>query len=325
MSRTPGNRTPARPTAAPAAAPRAWSGWAGPTSRQRGTAAALAVGVVLALAACTSVDQPPQVVRDLRGTADVRENRRDPPPADTAEQRAATSIAGGGPQVDSEQRRRAQIRLELASGFYQQRNYTQALEELRSALSNDPSYAAAFGLLGLVYMDLGERVRAEESFQRALQIAPDDSEILNNYGWFLCNTDRPREGIVQFQAALKNPLYATPARPLHNAGICSLKAGDTAGAEAYFQRAFQLDPRNPVSMYHLGELFLKRGDLERARFHSQRLLSSYPASAETLWLAIRIEKQAGDQDGLASLSAQMRRQFPNSREASLLQRGAFGD
>jgi type IV pilus assembly protein PilF len=295
----------------------------GAFARLRAALCAMVAGT--ALAACTTVEKPPQVVRELRGapeSRDARDARRDAPPR--ADQRAATSIAGT-PQADSEGRRRAQIRLELASGFYQQRNYNQALEELRSALSNDPSYAAAFGLLGLVYMEIGERPKAEESFQRALQISPDDSEIRNNYGWYLCQTDRPREAIVQFEAALKDPLYATPARPLHNAGICALRAGDAAAAEVYFQRAFQLDPRNPVSMYHLGELFLKRGDIERARFHAQRLLASYPASAETLWLGIRVERRAGDQDGLASLSSQLRRQFPNSREASLLQRGAFGD
>jgi len=66
-------------------------------------------------------------------------------------------------------------------------------------------------------------------------------------------------------------------------------------------------------------------DLERARFLSQRLLASFPASAETLWLAIRVDQKAGDRDSLASLSAQLRRQFPSSREANLLQRGAFGD
>jgi type IV pilus assembly protein PilF len=284
-----------------------------------------AVAACALLSACTTVDEPPQVIRDLRGVSDApRDTRRDSAPP-RADQRAASSTAGGGPQVDSEARRRAQIRLELAAGFYQQRNYSQAIEELRSALSNDPGYAPAFGLLGLVYMDLGERARADENFERALKLAPEDSEILNNYGWYLCQTDRPRESIAQFQAALKNPLYATPARPLHNAGICAMKSGDTAAAEAYFQRAFQLDPRNPVSMYHLGELYLERGEIERARFHAQRLLSSYPASAETLWLAIRVDRKAGDQDGLASLSAQLRRQFPNSREATLLQRGAFGD
>lgn len=285
-----------------------------------------ALMVAASLGACTTTESPPQPVRDLRGASDAGDKRRDPP--QTASQRADSREAAafaGTARTDTEERRRAQIRLELASGFYQQGNYNQALEELRSALSTDPSYAQAYGLLGLVYLDLRERERAEESFQRALQLAPGDSEILNNYGWFLCQTDRPREAIAQFQAAVKNPLYATPARPLHNAGICSMRAGDEAGAEAYFQRAFQLDPRNPVSMYHLGEIYLKRNDLERARFHSQRLLSSYPPSAETLWLAIRVERKAGERDSVASLSSQLRRQFPSSREANLLQRGAFGD
>jgi type IV pilus assembly protein PilF len=282
--------------------------------------------IALSAVACTTTESPPQVVRDLRGATESGGARRDSPQSASqrADSREAAAFAGTA-KTDTEERRRAQIRLELASGFYQQGNYTQALEELRTALASDPSYAQAYGLLGLVYLDLRERERAEESFQRALQLAPEDSEILNNYGWFLCQTGRPREAIAQFQASVKNPLYATPARPLHNAGICSLRAGDEVGAEAYFQRAFQLDPRNPVSMYHLGEIYLKRNELERARFHSQRLLASYPPSAETLWLAIRVERKAGERDSAASLSSQLRRQFPTSREANLLQRGAFGD
>jgi type IV pilus assembly protein PilF len=284
----------------------------------RGALVAIALAVLAS--ACTTVDEKAQPVRDLRGI-DPRDSRRDAPPAS----QRAEPPAGGAQQGESEARRRAQIRLELATGYYQQRNYAQALEELRTAVAADPTHAQSYGLLGLVYMDLGDRQRAEENFQRALRIAPDDSELLNNYGWYLCQTDRPRESIAQFQAALKDPLYATPARPLHNAGICSMRAGDAAGAEAYFQRSFQIDPRNPVAMYHLGELYLKRGDVDRARFMSQRLLQSYPASAETLWLAIRVDRKAGDRDSLASLSAQLRRQFPASREANLLQRGAFGD
>jgi len=283
-----------------------------------------AIAVALLASACTTVEEKPQPVRDLRG-GDPRETRRESPPSSQRQEPVAVPGGSGTSNADSETRRRAQIRLELATGYYQQGNYNQALEELRSSLSIDPTNAQAYGLLGLVYMDLGDRQRAEESFQRALRIAPEDSELLNNYGWYLCQTDRPRESIAQFQAALKNPLYATPARPLHNAGICSMRAGDATGAEAYFQRSFQIDPRNPVAMYHLGELYLKRGDLERARFMSQRLLQSYPASAETLWLAIRVDRKAGDRDSFASLSSQLRRQFPASREANLLQRGAFGD
>jgi len=276
--------------------------------------------VAALLAACTTVESPPQPVRDLR--SGPSEPRRDA--SETAGSRRPDALAGVG-QPESEQRRRAQIRLELAAGHYQQGNYAQALEELRSALAADPDYAQAYGLLGLVYMDLKDSARAEESFQRALRLAPGESELLNNYGWFLCQTDRPREAIAQFEVVLKDPLYPTPARPLHNAGICSLRIGDEAAAEMYFQRSFQIDPRNPVAMYQLGTLYLKRGDLERARFHSRRLLAGFAPSAETLWLAIRVDRKAGDADSVARLSSQLRRQFPASNEANLLQRGAFGD
>ncbi len=226
---------------------------------------------------------------------------------------------------ESEQRRRARIRLELAATYYQQGNYAVALHELRQALAIEPDYPQALGMLGLVSMDLGDNARAEESFQKALRLAPGDSEINNNYGWFLCNTGREKQSLEHFQRALRNPLYTTPSRPLHNAGICSLRIGDEAAAEAYFLRAFQLDPRNPVAMFNLAEIYLKRRDAERARFYSQRLLAAYDPNAQVLWLALRVERLAANRDGEASLAAQLRRRFPASTEAARLSRGEFGD
>jgi type IV pilus assembly protein PilF len=245
---------------------------------------------------------------------------------------ATTPAAGGSPMLaipdaadESEPRRRARIRLELAATYYQQGNYTVAIDELRQALAIDPNYPAAHGMLGLVYMDLNDRPRADESFQRALRLAPSDSDLNNNYGWYLCQTGRPAQAIERFLLALRNPLYATPSRPLHNAGICSLRMGDEKAAEDYFQRAFQVDPANPVAMFQLAELNLKRGDHVRARFYSQRLMGTFDPSAEVLWQAIRIEHRAGNADARESLSAQLRRRFPTSREASLLAAGRLAD
>ncbi len=224
---------------------------------------------------------------------------------------------------ESDARRRARIRLELAGGYYSQRNFSVALDEARQAIVIDPTYAPGHGMLGLIYMDLGERARAEESFRQALKLSPDDSEINNNYGWFLCQTGRAGASFEHFQRALRNPLYATPARPLANAGICSLRNGDEAAAEGFLQRAFQLAPNDPVAMYHLAELYIKRRDSERARFYAQRLLGLYEPTAQTLWLALRAERLAQNRDAELSLASQLRRRFPQSREASLLSSGRY--
>jgi len=226
---------------------------------------------------------------------------------------------------ESDDRRRARIRVELAANYYQQRDYKVALDELGQALRADPEYAAAYGLLGLVYMDVGDQPRAEESFQRALRLAPNDADLNNTYGWFLCQTGREREAIGRFEVALRDPLYATPSKSLHNAGICSMRIGDEAAAEKYFVRAFQADASNAVAMYNLGEIYLKRQELERARFHSQRLLDTYQPSPQTLWLALRVERALGNRDDEARLGAQLRRRFPGSPETALLAAGRYGD
>ena len=83
-------------------------------------------------------------------------------------------------------RRRAEIRTNLAIEYYQRGNMVVALEETRAAIKIDPAFMPAYNVQGLVYMELREDTMARESFETALRLSPNDPEILNNYGWFLC-------------------------------------------------------------------------------------------------------------------------------------------
>jgi Tfp pilus assembly protein PilF len=65
-------------------------------------------------------------------------------------------------------RNRARIHTELATLYYARGNMSVALEELRTAVAADPTYATAHGMIGLVYKELRENALAESSFQRAL-------------------------------------------------------------------------------------------------------------------------------------------------------------
>jgi type IV pilus assembly protein PilF len=220
---------------------------------------------------------------------------------------------------ESDERRRARTRLELASGYYQQGNYNVALEELRLALQTDPNYASAYGILGLLYMDLGDRPKADESFRKSLQLSPRDADLNNNYGWYLCQTGRPKDAISYFNLALEDRLYTTPAKPLHNAGICSLRSDDFVAAEAYFRRAFQVEPGNPVTNYQLSLLYLNKGQLDQATFYSKRLLDNFDPNSQTLFLAVCIARKTGDKNTEASYAQQLRRRFSASPEVTRLQ------
>lgn len=228
-------------------------------------------------------------------------------------------------EVDTEERRRARIRLELAAGYYQQRNYSVALDELRQALTIDPDYGAAYGMLGLVYMDLNENELADQSFRKALTLMPTNPELNNNYGWFLCRTGRQAESLPYFEKAASDPLYQTPARPLYAAGICMRQMKDDEKALAYLHRAFQIEPGDAVTLYNLADIYLMRRDGERAHFYSQRLLRTYQPTAQMLWQGLRIARLRGDSVEFESLASQLRRGFPTSPEANLLAQERFGD
>ena len=181
---------------------------------------------------------------------------------------------------EADARTRARARADLAAGYYRSGQIAIALEEARRATSIDPAFAEAYGLLGLIYMDMNDRREAEENFQRALRLDPASSELANNYGWFLCQTGREREAIEYFDRSLRDPLYATPGRAAQNAGTCLMKMKDYAGAERYLRRSFELDATNSATKYQLSRTYLAIGQIDRATFYYNLLARSVASTPD---------------------------------------------
>ena len=220
-------------------------------------------------------------------------------------------------------RNRAKLHTELASLYYGNGNLGVALEELRSATTADANYAPAYGMYGLVYMQMKDNPRAEASFERALRIAPNDADINHNYGWFLCQTAREPDSIKYFLAAIRNPLYPTPWRSYSAAGFCSLKVNQLKDAEAFFERALKFEPDEPSALLYMGQVRYRQGNIGEARKLVARHNKVAAPSAESLWLALRIERRMGERVAEQSFANQLRRRFPASPEFQLLQQGKY--
>jgi type IV pilus assembly protein PilF len=218
---------------------------------------------------------------------------------------------------------RARVHTELASLYFERGNMGVALEELRIALDADASYAPAYSLLGLVHMDLRENSVAQKHFEHALRLSPNDPDINNNYGWFLCQTGREQESIRYFLAALKNPLYSTPARSYVNAGVCALRKKNERDAIDYFERALRLAPDNMQALLSLADIQYRRGQLEVARDLIGRFNKLSEPTAESLWLALKTERKLGDKAAESAYAAQLRRRFSGSKEYQDLLKGQF--
>lgn len=220
----------------------------------------------------------------------------------------------------------ARLRLELASGYFSRGQLETALDEVKQALAARPDLAAGHNLRGLIYASLGEHALADESFRRALQLAPRDGDTLHNHGWVLCQRQRYDEADARFDAALALPQYRQVPRTLLAKGLCQARAGRPVEAEATMMRAYELDPTNPATAFALGDLLFGRGEYERARFFLRRV-NSQPATsnAQSLWLAARIEHRLGNEAGVRALGDELHERFPRSPEALRLDKRAFDD
>ncbi|MDO8261955.1 MAG: type IV pilus biogenesis/stability protein PilW [Gallionella sp.] len=228
----------------------------------------------------------------------------------------------GTPSGGSSVNASAKVHTELAGLYYEMGKYGVALEEIEQAMQADRNYAPAYSVRGLVHMALREDKEAEEDFQKSLRMDRTDSDTHNNYGWFLCQRDRVKEAIPQFMAALKNPLYQTPARAYLNAGLCSKKAGNNKDAEEFLQQALQIQPDLAQAWLGLAELSFANADYFAAkRYFTNFSEKSGSLTAEQLWLAVRIARKNGDRNSESSYGMQLRKLFPDSREAQMLMRG----
>jgi type IV pilus assembly protein PilF len=216
-------------------------------------------------------------------------------------------------------RRRAEVHTALAGEYYARNNFTVALAEVRSALKDDSSYFPAYNMQGLIYMELHEDAQARESFGQALKMSPNNAEVLNNFGWFLCLRTDPQRGLEMIQRAAADNFYPTPEKAFLSAGLCLRRMGRPQEAEDQLRRAVLIRPDLIGALFNLAVLTYERGALKDSETYLLRYmrLTGTP-SLEGLTLGVKIARGLNDSGAEQSYLQQLRRRFADAPEAQEL-------
>jgi len=117
--------------------------------------------------------------------------------------------------------------------------------------------------LGFLLHDEGRWDEAEEVYGKAIEMAPDDPQVLNNYAYMLAESGR------RLQEAHQYILKALEQQPQNGSymdtmGWVLFKMGNLHESLAVLQKAVELEPANPEVLEHLGDVYSSLGDEENA-------------------------------------------------------------
>jgi type IV pilus assembly protein PilF len=229
----------------------------------------------------------------------------------------STTTQQSRPVTDSggaDGRRRSEVHTSLAGEYYARGNYSVALASTREAIKNDPTYYGAHNMQGLVLMELREDGTARESFNRALQLAPNNPEVLNNYGWFLCTRNEAPRGLEMMRRAANDGLYATPEKAWFSIGLCHRRLGNVAEAEDALRRAILIRPEMIGALYNLAQVAYERGNYKDSENYLMRFTRLATPNLEALVLGVKVARANSDRASEESFMQQLRRRFPDAPE-----------
>ncbi len=209
----------------------------------------------------------------------------------------------------------SELNTQLAVGYIQQKQYKPARDKLEKAIEQNPENVNAYKTLAFLYASLGLTEEAEIKYSEALDLKPDDADLSNYYGAFLCGNGKYDEAQKHLKVAYSDPFYESRYLAQSNAGSCFIKQKEYKKAEALLRQSLRVNSTLPGSLISMAEIGVKTERYLMARAYIQRYHNVKAASAESLWLQIQAERALGAEKHYMKYARQLINDFPDSDEA----------
>ncbi|QBH98050.1 type IV pilus biogenesis/stability protein PilW [Limnobaculum zhutongyuii] len=211
----------------------------------------------------------------------------------------------------------AEIRLTLGMAYLSQGDTVAARKNLERAVNYAPQdYRTQLGM-GLYLQGIGENEQAASRYHTALQLAPENGDVLNNYGAFLCSLGQYDEAQRYFELAAATERLDDVSNSLEYSGYCLLQAGQPDEADKKLSRALKQNPEKGVRILNTAARYWQQGRREEA----QTLLNLYqqelPVSAESLWIQIQFAASDNRVNDIKRYGKQLAQGFSQSKQYQL--------
>ena len=171
--------------------------------------------------------------------------------------------------------------------------YSEAVDAYSAALKRigelKPIYWPLLFARGACYEREGKWAEAEKDLQAALELKPDQPDILNYlaFGWL-----ERGENLDEAKEMIARALKARPddAQIIDSMGWALYMDGEYTDSSSYLEKAVELLPGDPAVNDHLGDVYWRLDRKDEARFQWERALSFSPEKKEAHELNQKIKE-----------------------------------
>ena len=221
----------------------------------------------------------------------------------------------GEPSRASQERARAQERVDLAEQLREEGRIEEALAELALAIRDNPKMTTAFVQMADIHKERGDYGQAERAYARASELEPSNFDYVFNHGLMLQLLNRLTEAVRVYLRALA--LRPDDRDANLNLATAYLQLREPRQALPYAQRAVQIDPSHAPARVNLGAVF---GSLDRHREAVMEFESALETGGESPELLLNLADSLNRLNRHAEMATTLERLIaiaPNAPGAAL--------
>jgi tetratricopeptide (TPR) repeat protein len=163
----------------------------------------------------------------------------------------------------------AQRYYQSALDFFDQGQYSKALEHIHKAIEKSPQSADYFSTKGIFLHKMNDLAQAIEAYRRALELNPGHTFSHFNLGLIFMKLGKTIEAIQEWEAVIKvNP---TDVNAIFNIAVSLGQIGRRKEAIQFYERVLQIQPNHVQTHQNLGILYRDEKQYEKAKNHLNKL------------------------------------------------------
>lgn len=171
-------------------------------------------------------------------------------------------------------------------------NFEKAISVYDEAITRVEAMEKPYWLIyfsrGICYDRIGQFDKTEADMKKALEISPNEPDVLNylGYSWLT-----KRQNIEQAKKMIEEAYDARPedAEIIDSMGYTLYIEGDFTSAQEYFEQALERIPNDPTINEHLGDAYWQLGHKVEANYQWRRALEDKPDEESKKGLLKKLE------------------------------------